>query len=177
VFSSDHGDCLGDHGHIEKWVMYDCITHMPLIIWGPKFLPGGKKIDALCQQFDIVPALFELAGVKQPEGWETNSLLPFIKGDPDAKEREYVFSEQCKDPTLYGTDFMTMVRSKEWKLVHYLGKDQGGELYNLVQDPGEVKNLWNDPAYAAKKTEMLDVLLSWRIRSDVQTEPFSREFR
>jgi arylsulfatase A-like enzyme len=177
VFTSDHGDCLGDHGHIEKWVMYDCATHMPLIIWGPKFFEGGKKMDALCQQFDIVPALFELAGVKQNEGWEARSLLPLIRNESGAKGRDYVFSEQCRDPTFQGSEFMTMVRSRDWKLVHYAGEDQGGELYDLTQDPEESRNLWNDSAYAAKKTEMLNVLLNWRIRSDVRTEPFSREWR
>jgi arylsulfatase A-like enzyme len=148
-----------------------------MIAWGPKFFPGVRKIDALCQQFDIVPALFEFAGARQPEGWEAKSLLPFLRGDAVAEERDYVFAEQCKDPTLSGTEFMTMVRSREWKLVHYLGENQGGELYDLRRDPGELKNLWNDPAHAAKKTEMLDALLSWRIRSDIATEPFSRGWR
>jgi arylsulfatase A-like enzyme len=177
VFTSDHGDCLGEHGHIEKWVMYDCITRTPMIVWGPGYFRGGRKIDALCQQFDIVPALFEFAGVKQPEGWEAKSLLPFLNAEAAAEEREYVFAEQCKDPTLQGTDFMTMVRSREWKLVHYLGENQGGELYDLGRDPREARNLWNDPTHAAKKAEMLDALLSWRIRSDVVTEPFSRGWR
>ncbi len=177
IFTSDHGDCLGDHGHIEKWVMYDCITRVPMIAWGPKYFQGGKKVDALSQQFDIMAAIFELAGIKKPEGWEAESLLPFIKGYNDPKERKYVFAEQCKDPTLQGTEFMTMVRSREWKLVHYLGENQEGELYNLKNDPEECKNLWKESAYREKKRELLDVLLSWRIRSDIITEPFTRSWR
>ena len=43
VFTSDHGDCMGDHGHIEKWVMYDQITHMPMIAWGPKISKAAGK--------------------------------------------------------------------------------------------------------------------------------------
>ncbi len=168
---------MGDHGHIEKWVMYDQITHMPMIAWGPKFFKGGRKVNELCQQFDIVPALFELAGVKVPEGWEARSLLPFLQGDRNARGRDYVFSEQCKDPTLQGTEFMTMVRGREWKLVHYLGENQEGELYDLRNDPEERKNLWNDVAYREKKQELLNVLLTWRIRSDIETEPFSRAWR
>ncbi|MDX9957195.1 MAG: sulfatase [Clostridia bacterium] len=177
IFTSDHGDCMGDHGHIEKWVMYDEITRTPMIVWGPAYFQGGRKVDDLIQQFDLVPALFELAGVQQPAGWEAKSLLPFLKEDPKAKGREYVFAEQSKDPTLQGTEFMTMVRNREWKLVHYLGENQGGELYDLAKDPKERNNLWNDLSYADKKRELLDVLLSWRIRSDVATEPFSRAWR
>jgi arylsulfatase A-like enzyme len=100
-----------------------------------------------------------------------------LQGDPNAEGRDYVFAEQCQDPTLQGTDFMTMVRSRDWKLVHYLGENQEGELYDLRNDPGEHRNLWKDPSHGTKKQELLDVLLSWRIRSDVKTEAFSRAWR
>jgi arylsulfatase len=69
---------------------------------------------------------------------------------------------------LDGTDFMTMVRSNEWKLVHFIDEDDG-QLFDLVNDPDEVKNLWSDPDYADTKSEMLTELREWHIRSRVQT--------
>ena len=54
---------------------------------GPEDFKGGRKVNELCQQFDIVPALFELAGVKVPEGWEARSLFPFLQGDQNARGR------------------------------------------------------------------------------------------
>jgi arylsulfatase A-like enzyme len=71
---------------------------------------------------------------------------------------------------------MTMVRSKEWKLVHFLD-EEFGQLFNLIEDPDEVKDLWDDPASAAKKAEMLAVLREWRIRSQYDTSDLSADWR
>lgn len=64
IFTSDHGDCLTDHGHSQKWTMYDTITRMPMIVWSPGRFEAGRRIDGLCSQFDIGPAILELAGVE-----------------------------------------------------------------------------------------------------------------
>ena len=69
-----------------------------------------------------------------------------------------------------------MVRSKEWKLVHFL-EEEFGQLFNLVEDPDEVKDLWDDPACAEKKAEMLAVLREWRIRSQYDTSDLSADWR
>ena len=69
-----------------------------------------------------------------------------------------------------------MVRSKDWKLVHYLGNDCG-ELYDLKEDPNEQKNLWTLPDYKDKKDELLQVLLNWRIRSDNRTADWTKPLR
>ena len=64
IFTSDHGDCLGDHGHSQKWTMYDIITRVPTIVWSPSRFEGGQTIDGLCQQMDLGPAILELAGAE-----------------------------------------------------------------------------------------------------------------
>jgi len=62
IFTSDHGDALNDHGHSQKWTMYDIITRMPTIVWSPGRFAGGRQIDGLCQQMDLAPVILELAG-------------------------------------------------------------------------------------------------------------------
>ncbi|UCE55062.1 MAG: sulfatase-like hydrolase/transferase [Desulfobacterales bacterium] len=179
IFTSDHGDCLGDHGRIQKWCMYDTITRTPLIVWGPKYFEGGQIIDDLVQQFDIAPVIHELAGAKSPDSWETKSLMPLLRGEKTDPHREYVFAEQRSDALNSGlteTEFMTMVRSKDWKLVHYLG-NQSGELYDLKKDPNEQNNLWTLADYNAKKDELLRVLLNWRMRSDNNTADWPKPWR
>jgi arylsulfatase A-like enzyme len=179
IFTSDHGDCLGDHGRIQKWCMYDTITRTPLIVWGPKYFEGGQIIDDLVQQFDIAPVIHELAGAKSPDSWEAKSLMPLLRGEKTDPHREYVFAEQRSDAVSSGlteTEFMTMVRSKDWKLVHYLGND-GGELYDLNKDPNEQNNLWTLADYNAKKDELLRVLLNWRMRSDNHTADWTKPLR
>ena len=175
VFTSDHGDCLSDHGHSQKWTMYDIITRTPVIVWAPGRFEGGKQIDTLCQQMDVGPAILELAGVPLPETIEAQSLLPSLQGEP-WEGREHVFAEHSRDGILQETEFMTMVRSPEFKLVHFLG-EPFGQLFDLVNDPGEIHNLWDDPAHAGKKRELLDVLREWRIRSAYHTANWGAEWR
>lgn len=172
IFTSDHGDALGDHGHIQKWTMYDCSTRVPLVVRCPDRFPEGKKVDGLVQQFDLAPAILELAGVDIPAKWDAESILPQLEGKT-TEGREYVFAEHGKDWKEFvftGTELMTMVRSKKWKLVHYLGEDYG-ELYDLVSDPEEKVNLWDDPEHKLKKEELLKVLMDWRIESEYRAGP------
>ena len=185
VFTSDHGDCLTDHGHSQKWTMYDLITRVPLIVWAAKRFQGGRQIDGLCQQMDIGPALLELAGIAPPEDMEAASLLPALRGpsaDGNADEesewrpREAVFAEHGRDGILQETEFMTMARTDEWKLVHFLDEEYG-QLFNLKEDPDETRCLWNDPGAQTAKREMLDLLLQWRIRSGCRTRRLYEAYR
>jgi len=174
IFTSDHGDALGDHGHIQKWTMYDSIVNTPLVVWAPHLFEGGVRKDALVQQFDLAPAILEYAGLDVPDSWNAKSIRPLLEGD-SSELRDYVFSEHGKDwydrvwrPE--GVDFMTMVRSEDWKLVHYLGIAEG-ELYHLKSDEKEERNLWKDDRYNDKKRELLDVLREWRIRTEYESAP------
>ncbi|MFT5375480.1 MAG: arylsulfatase, partial [Candidatus Latescibacterota bacterium] len=175
VFTSDHGDCLTDHGHSQKWSMYDTITRMPMIVWSPQRFAGDRRVEGLCQQMDIGPALLELAEVKPAPTMEARSLLPALKGEP-WQPREYVFAEHGRDAILQETEFMTMVRSANWKLVHFVDCPEG-QLFDLQNDPDEINNLWEDLAHADKKRQLLDVLRDWRISSDVHTAGWSASWR
>jgi len=175
IFTSDHGDCLGDHGHIQKWTMYDAITHTPLIVWAPSRFQGGRRLDGLCQQMDIAPAIMELAGIEVPTPWEAESLLPALRGET-WRGRDYVLCEHPRDPILTGTQWMTMVRDRHWKLVHYVDSAEG-ELYDLAADAGEHHNLWDDAACATTKETMLGVLRDGLIRSNLRTADRSLPWR
>jgi len=175
IFTSDHGDALGDHGHSQKWTMYDVITRVPLLVWAPGRFPAGRSIDPLCQHMDVGPAVLELADVPIPASIEAESLLPALKGEPWAG-RSHVFAEHGRDGILRETEFMTMVRSSGWKLVHFLD-EPFGQLFNLVQDPDEVHNLWDDPAVTETKHELLDVLREWRVRSQYHTRDWAKDCR
>jgi arylsulfatase A-like enzyme len=175
IFTSDHGDCLTDHGHSQKWTMYDTITRMPMIVWAPGRIAAGKQIDGLCQQMDIGPTILEWAGVEIPETMEAKSLLPALEGD-DWQPRNFVYAEHSKDGILQETDFMTMVRSKDWKLVHFMD-EPWGQLFDLENDPDEVNNLWDDAASQEKKQELLAELREWRMRSDYHTRNWAESWR
>ncbi len=175
IFTSDHGDCLGDHGHSQKWTMYDIIMRMPMIVWSPGRYEGGRTIDALCQHMDIGPAILELAGVTPPPTIEAQSLLPALRGD-QWPGRKYVYAEHGRDGILQETAFMTMIRSHDWKAVHFLD-EPFGQLFDLQNDPGEVRNLWDDPKHASQKEQLLAELREWRIRSQLHTADWPKEWR
>lgn len=175
IFTSDHGDCLTDHGHSQKWTMYDLITRIPLLIWAPKKFQGGRVVNELCQQMDLGPTILELAGIEIPHTLEAISMKESLEGD-DWKGRDYVFAEQIKDGILTGCEFMTMVRNHEWKLVHFLDEPHG-QLFNLTEDPDEIHNLWDDESSATIKQDLLGVLREWRIRSGIDTADWSQDWR
>ncbi len=175
IFTSDHGDCLTDHGHSQKWTMYDLITRIPMIVWAPDRFKGDRKIESLCQQMDIGPTILELAGIEVPELLEAETMVPALK-DEDWGGRDYVFAEQAKDGILTGCEFMTMVRNKKWKLVHFLDEPDG-QLFDLENDPDEVVNLWNSESHVEQKRRLLDALREWRIRSAYQTSSWAADFR
>jgi len=174
IFTSDHGDCLTDHGHSQKWTMYDLITRVPLTVWAPGRFPA-RNVDALCQQMDLGPTILELAGIDIPPTLEAVTMLDAFEG-ADWNGRNFVFAEQVKDGILTGCEFMTMVRNNAWKLVHFLD-DPNGQLFDLVHDPQELNNLWCDERSATMKQELLAVLREWRIRSGIETADWSQEWR
>jgi arylsulfatase A-like enzyme len=147
--------------------MYDIITRMPTIVWAPRRLPTGWRVDEMIQQMDLVPMLFELAGLDPPAGAAV-SALPVMLGERPG--REVVFAEHSADGILREVEFVTMVRTRDWKLVHYLDQPWG-ELYDLQSDPEEVHNLWDDPACAKVRQELLGVLCDWRVRDAVGQQP------
>lgn len=175
IFTSDHGDCLGDHGLSQKWSMYDVVTRVPMIIWSPNKFKGGRTVDDLCQLFDLGPTILELAGLTPKSDMEAESLLPALQGK-DWTARDHVYCEQAGDMVITGADFITMVRSKKWKLVHLMGSTEG-QLFDLEADPDELTNLWLDEQYSSEKQELKETLLEWLIASNYKTRDRTAAYR
>jgi arylsulfatase A-like enzyme len=175
IFTSDHGDCLTDHGHSQKWTMYDQIMRVPMLVWAPERFVGGRKVDGLMQNMDIGMTLLELAGATIPETIEAESVLAALKGE-EWHGRDYLYAEQTKDGIYTEGPFMTMIRNHSWKLVHFLDAPFG-QLFDLQNDPDEMQNLWDEPAGSEAKAELLAELREWHIRSQVHTAAWSEDWR
>ncbi|MAU22122.1 MAG: arylsulfatase [Martelella sp.] len=169
IFTSDHGDCLNDHGHSQKWTMYEQSVHVPAIVSGPG-VARGERVDDLVSLMDLGPTILELAGL-QPPGWmEARSLRGYLEGT-EMEPRDCVFSEHANDKLLQGTAFMTMIRKDRWKLVHFIDCPDG-QLFDLIADPRETLNLWDDPEHRAIRDQLVADILNWRIESDRMTVGF-----
>lgn len=168
IFTSDHGDSLNDHGHSQKWSMYEQSVRVPAIVWAPGRVAEGRVVDDLVSLFDFAPTILELAGLPVPDWMEAQSLLPYLDGE-ECEPRKFVFSEHAGDRIFNGTEFMTMIRSQRYKLVHFVDSDEG-QLFDMDNDPKEIDNLWDDPAYQATRQELITEILKWRIRSSLKTQ-------
>ena len=141
ILNGDHGETLYDH---ECWFdhhgIYDNTLHVPLIIRYPGAVPSGKRIAGYNQHKDLVPTIFELAGLKKPRGttFDGQSLMPMARGEVASHESEFYITE-CTWMRKHGW------RTPQWKLIVALEPDfhfkPKVELYNLVEDPDENENV------------------------------------
>ena len=157
IFTSDHGEMLGDHGILLKGPhMYEGAVRVPLILSWPERFEQGMRTDALVELTDLAPTLLECANVPIPASVQGRSFMPICTGEADAgKHRDSVFCEHYNsfsfhDPVAYNT----MVRDERYKVVVYHGTD-AGELYDLQDDPDEFVNLWDSPDHRDLRFEMV----------------------
>jgi arylsulfatase A-like enzyme len=147
VFTSDHGLALGRHGLFGKQNLYEHSMRPPLVIAGPG-VPENKRSDALVYLFDLFPTICDLTGTPIPETLEGQSLVPIMQGKKD-KVRDTIF--------LAYKDIQRAVRTDRWKLIRYTQINKS-QLFDLANDPDELKSLADDPKYADKVKEMLALL-------------------
>jgi arylsulfatase A-like enzyme len=152
VYCSDNGYLLGEHGLGDKRAAYEESIRIPLLVRFPKRIKPGTTIDAMVLSIDYAPTLLELAGVPVPESMQGRSWTPLFDGKNDGWRAgffyEYFFERRFKTPTT--TAFQTPTS----KLIVYPGHADWTELYDLLADPYELKNLVDDPAQAALARSM-----------------------
>ena len=166
LFCSDHGEMLGDHTMAYKWLMYDPIVHVPLIVRDSRREQSGDETQDLVSLMDLGPTILAAAGIEVPSYLEGRSLLPYVgeKAD-DFAPREWVF---CED------NYQVMMRGERYKMVYYIGQEQG-ELYDLEQDPHELWNLWGKAEHQALQNELLVRLLRWLASSTYYNAGYRRQ--
>ncbi len=163
IFTSDHADALGDHGHIQKWTMYDTVLRVPLILWSKTRIPRGRRRDDLVQLIDIAPTILEAAELPVPTDFEARSLWGALEDREGYAARDAVYAEVGRDHIQTGAELIVMCRSRDWKLVLYLDDEEDGELYDLKADPGESNNLWHRTELRDRRDQMLSQTLRWVI--------------
>lgn len=161
VFTSDHGEALGDHGLVMKGCrFYEGLVRVPLIFNQPGRVATGLRSDALVELLDMSATLLDFAEVQIPEYFQGRSLSHILgeQASPE-RHREFVRCEYydaldaafCNGNGSYGT----MYRDRCYKLVVY--HDRGlGELYDLERDPWEFENLWESSEHQHLKSVLLE---------------------
>lgn len=182
IFSSDHGEMLGNHQQLLKGPqLYDDLTRVPLIMRWPGYIPAGQRQQNPVQWIDLTPTILEASGCAPSASVQGQSLLPMMKGQDDTFRpwamSGYRYSGFTTDPLI----MTTMVRYEDWKLIVWHGEPacgtkRDGELYNLSTDPNELHNLFHNPNYIQQRRKMKGVMLSAMCSAESRSAPRPRAY-
>lgn len=162
VFTTDHGHFLGQHGLFYKGAFhYEDLIRLPFIVRAPGKIPAGAVSNALQSLVDLAPTFLSASGAKTPGGMQGVSQWETWQGE--AAAREWAMVENRHQPTKLS--LRTLVTDR-YKLTVYRGSDEG-ELFDLLDDPGETRNRWFDPEYGEVKATML---LRF-VQAEIEKEP------
>jgi arylsulfatase A-like enzyme len=154
IYSSDQGFYIGDHGWFDKRWMYEESLKMPFIIKWPGVTKPGSKDQHLIQNLDYAPTFLEVAGAEIPADLQGKSLVPLLKGElPAPNWRNSIYYHYYEFPSVHMIPMHNGIRTDRHKLINFYHFDEW-ELYDLKNDPDELKNLYNDPAQAGLVTDL-----------------------
>jgi choline-sulfatase len=160
VYSSDHGDMLGEHSLWWKHTFYEESARVPLIVSWPGVIPAGQRSERVVSALDVTATMVDALDAPALPTCAGRSFLDLLTGQDRAWE-DVAFSEYCSDEFApEGGVYQRMVRQGEWKLVYYYGQEP--QLFNLAEDPQERVDLASSPACREIRRELTGrVLDGW----------------
>ena len=171
VFTSDHGEFMGDRGLGEKELLYDEIVRVPFIVADPDSradVTRGRSERRFVEGIDVLPTIVDALGLSgSPHRVEGRSLLPLLRNESLTDWRDAVFAELDygfrRARRVLGRGVRecraSMVRDREWKYVHWEGFRP--QLFALADDPGETRDLGADPRFEGERARFRERLLDW----------------
>jgi len=155
IFTTDHGELLGDHGIWMKGpFLYEQLVNVPLLIRWKQGLEPGRAVPGIVSHVDLAPTVLSLCGVEPVAGMDGADLSPALLHG-DASPRRAALIEHMDDPAKLR---LKSIVTERYKMTVFLGQPFG-ELYDLAEDPGEVRNLWGSPEHEAVRRELYGLLL------------------
>ena len=154
IYTSDHGDMLGDHGLYQKFVLYEASVGVPMIVSFPKSIPRGRASKALVEYIGIYPTVAELAGTGAPKGIDAKSFAAYAR-NPDHAGPPAAFSEY----DLGAGVPQYMARTQRYKYIYNDGEID--ELYDWEAEPGENVNRAKEPGMKRTRDQLRDQLFAW----------------
>ena len=155
IYSSDNGYFMGEHTFKDKRLAYENSIRVPMIIRYPKLIKESTEIDEQCLNIDLAPTILELAGIDKPNYMQGESMLDIITGKKNSKWRKSILFEYYVDDAWpYAGPDQLAVRTNQFKLVDNFLENDIDELYDLINDPGEMNNLINDEEYETIELEL-----------------------
>ena len=179
IFTSDHGEMMGDHALVGKQVMYEESVGVPLIVrvpWINGSEPRARRIPGRVSQIDLVPTILDLVGAPIPAHIQGKSRAPVLRGEETLADNDVFIEWNGSSGSKYPDDvprytleqrqsiadqvWRTVITADGWKL--NLCRTDQCELYNLNEDPHELENLYARPEHRARVQELTERIVAWQ---------------
>jgi N-acetylglucosamine-6-sulfatase len=153
IYMGDNGFAFGEHGLIDKRTAYEESMRVPMLARCPELFAGGKTIDQVVANIDVMPTCLAAAGLQPPSDGDGQSYLPLLEGK-QTSWRDSLLYEYYWERNFPHTPTMHAIRGDRFKYIRYHGIWDLNELYDLKEDPRETSNLIDDPKHAGIVKEM-----------------------
>jgi iduronate 2-sulfatase len=160
VLWGDHGWHLGEHGNWQKQSLFEESARVPLLVAIPGAKAAGKASPRIVETLDLYPTIIDYAGFPAPHRLAGASLRPLLD-KPSAKWNRPAYTQVRRGNTNYFF-FGRSVRTDRWRYTEWDDGRKGAELYDEKKDPGEHRNLANEPEQRAVIDEMRKLLRATR---------------
>ena len=155
IYSSDNGYFMGEHTFKDKRLAYENSIRVPMIIRYPRLIKENTEINEQCLNIDLAPTILDFAGIDKPGYMQGESMLDLMIGKNVKKWRKSILFEYYVDDAWpYAGPDQLAVRTNQFKLVDNFLENDIDELYDLINDPGEMNNLINDEEYETIELEL-----------------------
>ena len=163
IYMGDNGFSFGEHGLIDKRHAYEESWRVPMLAMGSG-IPAGSVVEANVQNIDIGPTVLDLAGLPTPARMDGKSFLPLLLGQK-IPWQETIYYEYFWERPFPQTPTVHAIRTDRFKYIRYHGVWDINELYDLQNDPNEMRNLIRDTAYTRLSENLRNQLFDWVIRT------------
>ncbi|MBE0537801.1 MAG: sulfatase-like hydrolase/transferase [Phycisphaerae bacterium] len=153
-YTSDQGFYLGDRGWFDKRFMYEESLRMPLLARLPGAVKARSVSADLVQNLDFASTFLDYAGVEIPTDMQGRSFRRILEGQTPEAWRKSIYYHYYEYPAVHAVKRHYGVRTRRHKLIHFYYDIDAWELYDLEKDPGETRNVYDDPAYAGVVKEL-----------------------
>ncbi|WP_016778270.1 sulfatase family protein [Anaerophaga thermohalophila] len=162
VYTSDQGFYLGEHGWFDKRFIYEESFRTPLLIRWPEKIEPGSATDEMVQNLDFAQTFLEAAGIEAPDDMQGESLMPLLEGNFEEWDRDAVYYHYYEYPGFHMVKRHYGIVTKDYKLAHFYYDIDEWELYDRRNDPMELNNVYDDPAYEQVVIELKEKLQELR---------------